>query len=38
MSQEIKVDTKTILLGSFTFAIAFFIVGFICRHYVWIGA
>lgn len=36
--QEIAVDTKTMLLGSFVFAIIFFLIGSIFRHYVWIGA
>lgn len=36
-AEPIKIDTKTILIGSFAFAVAFFIVGSIFRHYVWVS-
>ena len=36
--QQVSIDTKSILIGSFVFAIAFALVGILTRHYVWIGA
>jgi len=36
--REIKINPWTILFMSFAFALVFFIIGAIFRHYVWISA
>lgn len=36
--QEISINTYSIFIGSFIFALIFFAIGSLWRYYVWVGA